>query len=841
MPGCWVVFLTGLLRAARITMRLDDNLLSVRAGKRATTQCYHCGDNCQPGLILADEHNFCCEGCKTVYTLLRDNGLDGYYKINPAAGISRKNQQEERYSWLDDPEVEEKLLEFSEGRHGRIRLHLPQIHCASCIWLLENLPKLHPGFLSSHVNFPKREASIVFDREHISLRLAVETLAAIGYPPDLRLDRLSGSKQRRPETKLYLQLGIAGFSFGNIMLLSFPEYLGMQAWDGGELPFYINLFNILLATPVLFYSSQDYFKAAWAGIRHKDWNIDIPIALGMIVLFGRSLYEIIMGFGPGYLDSLAGLAFFLLTGRWFQRRTYQQLSFDRDYKSYFPVAAQRLNGGGEEESVTLDKLQPGDELIIRHAELIPADARLLGGKARIDYSFVSGEAAPVVKQAGDRLFAGGRQQGEAIRILLEKRVDQSYLTQLWVESDLRNEGSSSASGIAKKVGRYFTFTILAIALVTLAYWWPHDPGLAINAFTAVLIIACPCALALAVPFTLGTALRMLTRTGIYSKNTEAIERLSAASTIVFDKTGTLTDSKSLEVDYSGSPLDANAKSVLMKLSQQSAHPMSVAVYAWLRAQTGQEALPDSELDFYWEETGKGLSASANGQPIRLGRFDWVREIQPALSGEGEVYWAWGHQYSGVFSIRQAYREGLESLMHIFSQRHKHKIHLLSGDNERAYAELANVFPVSAQLKFKQSPHDKLAFIRSLEENGERVLMIGDGLNDAGALKRAWVGMVITEKANNFTPASDLILEGKYFQRLPDVIRYAKASVRLVYVAFFFAFIYNVIGLSFAVRGALSPVVAAILMPLSSITIVALGVAGSSLIYRYIFGKSRQQS
>ncbi len=822
-------------------MRLDDNLLSVRAGKRATTQCFHCGDNCQPGLILADEHDFCCEGCKTVYSLLRDNGLDGYYKINPAAGISRKNQQEERYAWLDDPEVEQKLLEFSEGRHGRIRLHLPQIHCASCIWLLENLPKLHTGFLSSHVNFPKREASIVFDREHISLRKAVEMLAAIGYPPDLRLDRLSGSKQRTPETKLYLQLGIAGFSFGNIMLLSFPEYLGMQAWNGGELPFYINLFNILLATPVLFYSSQDYFRSAWAGIRHKDWNIDIPIALGMIVLFGRSLYEIMTGYGPGYLDSLAGLAFFLLTGRWFQRRTYQQLSFDRDYKSYFPVAAQRLGAEGEEESVTLDKLQPGDELVIRHAELIPADAHLLGGKARIDYSFVSGEAEPVVKQAGDRLFAGGRQQGEAIRIVLEKRVDQSYLTQLWVESDLRDEGSSSASGIAKKVGRYFTFTILAISMITLAYWWPHNPGLAINAFTAVLIIACPCALALAVPFTLGTALRMLTRTGVYSKNTEAIERLSAASTIVFDKTGTLTDSKSLEVDYSGSPLDKYAKSALLKLSRQSTHPMSMAVHAWLRAQTGGEVLPDSELDFFWEETGKGVSAQVNGQSLRLGRLDWVRGVQPELSGEGEVYWAWGPRLGGAFSVRQAFREGLGDLMTALSKEHTRSLHLLSGDNERAYTQLTTVFPANAQLKFRQSPHDKLAFIRELEENGERVLMIGDGLNDAGALKRAWVGMVITEKANNFTPASDLIFEGKYFESLPQIIRYAKASVRLVYVAFFFAFVYNVIGLSFAVRGALSPVVAAILMPVSSITIVALGVAGSSLIFRYIFTKSKQES
>lgn len=807
-------------------MRVDETLMPVKRAAAPQAQCFHCGDACEAGVIQQDERDFCCEGCRTVYTLLRDNGLDGYYRINPAAGVSRKNQSAERYAWLDDPDVEQRLLEFSEGRHGRIRLHLPQIHCASCIWLLENLPKLHPGFLNSHVNFPKREASIVYDRDAISLRQAVETLAAIGYPPDIKLDRIAERKTRTPETKLYLQLGIAGFSFGNIMLLSFPEYLGMEAWDGGHLPFYINLFNILLATPVLFYSSQDYFKSAWAGIKYRDWNIDIPIALGMVTLYVRSLYEIATDLGPGYLDSLAGLAFFLLTGKWFQRRTYQQLSFDRDYKSYFPVAAQRLDAKGEEQSVTLDKLAPGDEVIIRHSELIPADARLVSGRANIDYSFVTGEAEPVAKQPGERLFAGGRQEGEAIRVLLERRVDQSYLTRLWEESDLRGEADSSASGIAKRVGRYFTGSILTVGVVSLAYWWPQDPTLAINAFTAVLIIACPCALALAVPFTLGNAMRLLGRVGAYLKNTEAIERMASVDAIVFDKTGTLTAHREPQVAPLGQTPDSPTRAALLALARQSAHPMSQAIAQWLRRQGADGA---AVIEGFEEQTGKGIAAVVDGRPLHIGSRSWARVTEAELAGEAEVFWRWGNGQYGGFAVRQAYREGLDAVLSQLAE--VGELHLLSGDNEREARHLQPLFPAGAQLRFRQSPHDKLAFIRQLSENGKKVLMIGDGLNDAGALRRADVGLVITETANNFTPASDAIFEGARFNRLPDLLRFARGSVRLVYFAFFLALLYNVVGLSFAVRGALSPVVAAILMPLSSITIVAFGVAASTILFR----------
>ncbi|MCB0636983.1 MAG: heavy metal translocating P-type ATPase metal-binding domain-containing protein, partial [Lewinella sp.] len=773
-----------------------------------------CGEPCRDDSITKDDHIFCCQGCQTVYTLLQDNGLQQYYKINPAAGASQQHTEKQRYAWLDDEATVRKLLDFAEGSTARIRLHLPQIHCASCIWLLENLPRLHPGFLNSKVNFPKREASITFKTDELSLRQAVEWLDAIGYTPDLKLDRLHQDKKSPADRRLYLQLGLAGFAFGNIMLLSFPEYLGMDTLNSGRLPFFLSLLNLMLAIPVLLFSGRDYLSSAWHGLRNNDWNIDVPISLGMLSLFGRSLYDIITQTGPGYLDSLAGLIFFLLVGKWFQRRTYQQLSFDRDYKSYFPVAAEVVREG-QTRSVTLDQLEAGDQVIIRHGELIPADGHLLRGRARIDYSFVTGESEPIPKRPGDYLYAGGRQRGEAITVALETRVDQSYLTRLWEESDDHIDKESGASVLAKKVGRYFTFSILTIGFATLAYWWPQDSGLAINAFTAVLIIACPCALALAIPFTLGNGLRRLARAGIFMKNTAALERMAGLSTIIFDKTGTLTSTQRPKVTYAGDVLTEADQRAVWSITRQSNHPLSRAISQWLGEQLGDTA--GAKVLHFEEIPGQGVAGEVDGHPYRLGRREFT-----GMSGreelEGEVFLRVDGERCGVFQLQHTYREGLQEVVDTLAN--DYQLHLLSGDNEREAQRLRGVFPGHSELHFRQSPHDKLAFVKELQARGEQVLMTGDGLNDAGALRRAEVGLVITEAANNFTPASDAIVEARRFPQLPTLLDFAKGSIRLVYAAFVLAFIYNIVGLSFAVRGTLSPVIAAILMPLSSITIVA---------------------
>lgn len=794
--------------------------------------CQHCGDTCPTKPILLAEKTFCCEGCKTVFEILHSNGLSQFYQIERGAGVSQKNKRQEQYAWLDDPEAVEKLLDFTDGKTTRITFQLPQIHCASCVWLLENLYKLCPGVHSSKVNFLKKEAYVTFSSQTTSLRKIVELLSSIGYAPSLNLGSLEQKANKTLSRHLIFQLGVAGFAFGNIMLLSFPEYLGLtgaEAWFR-QLFGYL---NIALATPVAFYSGRDYLRSGWHSLR--TWNpcIDIPLALGIVVLYFRSAFEILTDTGAGYMDSLAGLVFFLLIGKWFQQITYHRISFERDYKSYFPIAATRIKSTSQhettEDSIPISKLEIGDAILVRHSEIIPSDSILKKGNARIDYSFVTGEAEPVDREVGEKIYAGGRQMGDAIELLLTKKVSHSYLTQLWNEDAFQQDKLSGASKLANKVSRYFTVIILLIAFTTLAYWLPKDARTAFNAFTAVLIIACPCAAALNVPFTLGNAVRILGRRGFYLKNTNVVEALRIVTAVVFDKTGTLTHASGSELHYEGEQLTTAEKSWVRALARQSSHPVS----RQLAEHFSNDGMSPSHFAIkdFQEFTGKGLSGKLAGHSIKIGSNTFIHPSEAIL--DGSVFIEIDGVAKGSFRLQNRYRTGAWDVLNWF--RPNAKTYLLSGDNERERAFLAEKFYAtkSANVFFHQSPIDKLEFIKDLQARGEKVLMLGDGLNDAGALRQANVGIVIAEDANNFTPACDAILDAKQFKRLPQFLDFAKGSIQLLYAAWGLAALYNVVGLGYAVQGLLSPVVAAILMPASAVTIVLFGFVSTTIAGKHL--------
>lgn len=779
--------------------------------------CDHCGEPLPSPPIRNEQGNdFCCEGCKLVYGMLQENDLCTYYELEPRAGISFKGRKQEHFAFLDDAQLRERLIDFSDGHITRVRFHLPQIHCASCIWLLEHLYKLHDGVRDSKVNFPKKEISLVFEEDTLSLRQLVELLASIGYSPAIHMGDLDGAGTQAVSRKIYYQLGVAGFAFGNIMLLSFPEYLGLEADGGGDFQTGFGIANLVLSLPVLLYSGQDYLRSAYLGLKHRHLNMDVPLALGMLALFLRSAYEIITQSGAGFLDSLAGLVFFLLIGKWFQQKTFHHLSFERDYRSYFPIAATLRLDDGTETTVPVNNLEPGQTLILRHGELLPADGILLDGEASMDYSFVTGESAPVPARNGESMFAGGRQMGERIVVQLTKKVSQSYLTQLWNEDVFKKEQSPTVTGrLADRVARYFTTILLLIAFSTLAYWLPRDVGTAINAFTAVLIIACPCAVALSVPFTFGNAMRMMARSGLYLKDVHVIESLQRISAVVFDKTGTLTTTGQGKVRFEGEPLREAERAQVLALVRQSAHPVSRHIEAWL-GQVGE--LP--ALSDFQEYPGKGLEAQANGQRIQLGSAAFL-----GLSADTGTWLRIDGQIRGCFQLDARYRSGLEGMLATLKQRFG--LYLLSGDNAREREHLAPLFGSAEQLHFNQKPADKLAFIRQLQQQNQKVLMLGDGLNDAGALKQSDAGIVVSENTSNFTPASDAILASGQLQHLSSFLDYSRTSIRLVFGAYALALVYNTIGLSYAVSGTLSPVIAAILMPASSVTIVLFGVLSST--------------
>ncbi len=794
------------------------------AGDKQT--CYHCGLDCKDASIASGDKVFCCNGCKLVYELLDANDMCTYYDLNESPGSTPPEAAyDKKFAYLDDPEVVQQVRDFTDGNVTRVTFNIPSIHCSSCIWVLESLYRLDPGISASRVNYLKKQVSVTYKNTETSLHKVVELLTFMGYEPQINLESVSKDVGQQARKSLYLKIGIAGFSLGNIMLLSLPEYLSGGNITHGYGQFFAIL-NILLALPVFFYSARDYFISAWGGLRHKSLNIDVPIALGITTLFVRSLVDILILHGPGWMDSFVGFVFLLLLGKLFQEKTYQTLAFDRDFKSYFPLAVVRKTAAGE-TTIPLAKLAVGDRIVVRNNEIVPADTILINGAGWIDYSFVTGEAEPVHKSNGDKIFAGGKVVGGALELDVVSAVSQSYLTRLWNDDTFTKHSATHMDTIANTISKYFTLSVLTIATAAGAWWLTHDPALVINAFTSVLIIACPCALALSVPFTLGNTLRLFGKRNFYLKNTAVIEALARITTIIFDKTGTLTDSRKTTVEFQPvndqPPLNEDEQDLVRAATRQSTHPLSRRIY---------ESLPVSATSItpqdYREIVGRGLEATINGKQIKLGSAAFISGSRRDTDYLGtSVALAIDGRTRGHFSLQTNYRPGLKGM--IDSLKSHYRLWLLSGDNSGEKEHLRPYFDHTERMLFNQSSYDKLEKVKELQTVDEKVLTVGDGLNDAGALKQSEVGLALAEDINAFSPACDGILGARELTLLPRFLDFSRTSMKIIKTSFGISFTYNLIGLTFAVQGILSPLVSAILMPLSSITVVIFTTVTTNLL------------
>lgn len=788
---------------------------STQKEKKQQTSCYHCGEPCEGDGLRHEGKDFCCTGCRTVYDVLSENDLCDYYDLADAPGNTQNNQStiNNRFDYLEDKDVSGKLVDFQDDEQTHVTFYVPMVHCASCIWLLENLNRLHEGIIYSRVDFLKKKVQVKFQQDLISLRDTVALMARIGYEPRINLSDLDVRIKPKTDRKLIYKLAVAGFCFGNMMFFSLPEYFSEAELLEQGFKELFQYLNVLLSLPVFFYAATDYYQSAWLALKNRTVNMDVPIAIGIVTLFAYSLFEIFSMGQEGYLDTLGGLLFFLLLGRWYQQKTFDTLSFDRDYTAYFPIAVTRLKRD-QEEVIPLMKVQVGDIIRVRNEELVPADSILLDQEAAIDYSFVTGEEVPVGHRKGALIYAGGRQKGPAINLAVQKSPSQGYLTDLWNhEAFSKNEQKDSLASLANRISGKFTFTILLIACSALLYWSMHDLSMGIKAFTAVLIITCPCALAMSTPFTLGNIMRIFGKSGFYLKNSQVIENLAEVNTLVFDKTGTLTSPANAKIKYEGEKLSDETQRVLKALVSYSVHPLSNRINRWL----GQVAPAD--LDALEEIPGKGLRAVYKSQKIALGSASFLG-LQPddKMSSRGNrVYFFIEGVHLGTFFIDSGFRNGMGKMVQ--ELKNNFSVHLLSGDLDHERQFLEKELGDEIRMHFQQSPADKLTHIQGLQHSGKQVLMVGDGLNDAGALRVSQVGIAVSDNISHFSPASDAILDGERLSQLPQFLDYAKAGRKVIKSSFALSFTYNAVGIFFAVQGLVSPVLCAILMPASSISVV----------------------
>ena len=776
-----------------------------------TNNCFHCGLNIvKKEEIVFDEKSFCCNGCKTVYEIFSVNDMSCYYDFQASPGATPLDING-KYDFLDDENIVAKLLEFQENSTHIISLYIPHIHCSSCIWILENLQRLQPGISTSQVNFPEKKVRITYNPEITSLKKIVELLCSIGYEPYISLDNYEEGAKVVDRSLVY-KIGVAFFCFGNIMLLSFPEYFEVNEFWINQYRGFLRWLVFVIALPSFLYSASGYYVSALKSIKAGMLNIEIPIALGIIVMFIRSTVDIIFDYGQGFFDSMCGLIFFMLLGKLFQQKTYSFLSFERDYKSYFPIAITKILPDGSEIPVQVYAIEKGDRLLIRNQELIPVDGILISDKASVDYSFVTGEAVAIEKKSGDKLFAGGKQLGRVIEMEVLFSVSQSYLTQLWSNDVFQKKVDIKHKTITDKISRYFTPALLGLALVSFIYWIFISTDIAFNVFTAILIVACPCALALTAPFTQGNVLRIMGNRKLYLKNAMVIEQLAKVDTIVFDKTGTITTNKKTSISYEGEALTDFELQLLNNALRGSNHPLSRRLYDYIPNQEKKHPLHFEEI------IGKGIFAEFEDGTVKLGSSQFLEHMSENTHKKTKVHVEINGIYKGSYIFNNQYREGLEQLFERLSK--KYKLIVLSGDNDGERPILEKMLPANATLVFNQKPEQKLEYIENLQKEGKNVMMVGDGLNDSGALAQSNVGISISENVNVFSPACDGILDASQFKKIAFFMQYSKNAMKIIYMSFTLSLLYNLVGLSFAVTGNLLPIVAAIIMPLSTITIVS---------------------
>ncbi len=765
--------------------------------EKSTLECKHCH---QPITDMhwddTQTHAYCCYGCKVVDELLSSNRQ--FFNAN-----TLKIQP---YLYLDEPKIQAGLLDFQEGNFARLTMHLPAIHCSSCIYLLESLTEVQEGIHEVQVSFAKKEAHISFNKEILKLSKLAALLQYIGYPPDFQT-----KAQSKNNNTLLIQLGVAGFFFGNTMLLALPEYLDTSLGEDQQLQQFFRYLMLGFSLPVLLYSAKDYFISAYKALHAGILGIDLPIALGIATLFLRSVYEVLQGTGAGYFDSLCGLVFFLLLGKWYQQKTYQNFTFDRDFNSFIPLAANVLLKNGKEKAIPVGDLQKGDIILVRNGEVLPADAEVQGTLAILDYSYITGESLPIEKQKGQYAFAGARIKGNAVEMLVQQSVSHSYLSSLWNKNEAKHNTRNAQQTLTNKIARYFTPAILGIALIAALIWSTVSVEKAVTVFTAVLIVACPCALALAEPFAAGSMMRWFGQHGLYLKNSGVLNKLHEVNQLVFDKTGTLTEQNSMEARWHGTPLTRQQQKALYTLTLNSGHPLSKAIAQYFNAYEVKDAV----VKAFQEVEGSGIYGDVNEVTYTLGNAAFVG-LSNTLD-ESRVYAKKGNEVLGYFTVAQRKRDQLKPLLHQLKQRYT--LALLSGDNASEKQQFSALLGEEAELHFNQAPHEKLQYIKQLQHNNKRVLMLGDGLNDAGALQQSDVGISLCEKNVNFFPASDALLLARSFDKLAVFLKLSHINKLIVHRAFALSLVYNLGGLSFALAGILSPLVCAILMPLSSISVV----------------------
>ena len=795
------------------------------APQRTEESCFHCGlpvppEAHYPVEIDGQIHNLCCRGCQAVAQAIVDGGLTSFYRHRekptgrPEELIPEQLAQMELY---DQPALQAGFVSVDENDLKQASLILEGITCAACVWLNERHVRSLPGVQDFQVNYSTHRAHVSWDDSRIKLSDILKAIASIGYVAHPFDPGRQEQIQKKEKSQALRRLFVAGLGAMQVMMLAVAMYAGDAYGMEADIEQFMRWVSLLLTLPVVLYSASGFFATAWRDLRRRQLSMEVPVSLAIGAAFGASLWHTLRGSGEIYYDSVCMFAFFLLASRYLEMGARHRAGQAAEALVKLLPATATCIVDGRHEAVPVAQLCPGDRVLIRPGETVPADGEVVEGESSVDESLLTGESLPRHRGPGDALVGGGLNVESPLQMRVSRVGEDTMVSGIVRLLDRAQAEKPRLAMLADRVAGWFVAAQLSIATAVAIGWWLHAPERAFEIALAVLVVTCPCALSLATPAAVTAAIGALTRLGLLVTRGHVLETLGAADHIVFDKTGTLT--RGMLTLAGVQPLSDTGEQqvchLAAALARDSEHPV-----ARVLALHGKAADTVTDLRSH---PGKGMEGVIDGTRYRLGNAAFVAELigsepLPAADLAGTpVYLGSEQGWLARFVLRDRLREDAVEAVRALRELGLTP-HIYSGDAADAVATVGRELGIddwAAQLR----PEDKLARVRALQQAGHKVVMVGDGVNDAPVLAGADVSVAMGQGAQLAHASADMVALSERLAVLPEGVRKARDTGTVIRQNLAWAVVYNLIAVPLAAAGWVAPWMAAIGMSLSSLVVV----------------------
>ncbi len=824
-------------------MRTDTGLVSAIAVSGAGTEvrCTHCGLTVPEGLVDDSAAvQFCCSGCHTAYSILHAHGLDQYYAFPDRREVAVRASGR-KYEEFDHPSFAELYVTTAASGLSRTELYLEGVHCSSCVWLVERMPLLVPGVARAELDVRRSLAVIEWDLASVPLSDIAQSLDRLGYPPHPFRGVARDAMRRKEDRAMLMRIGVAGAIAINVMLAALALYAGEQNGMDAQYTRFFRWVSFAVIVPAFVWPGRVFFSGAWAALRTRSLHMDLPIAIALASGFVRGAINTATDNGPIYFDGLAILIFALLVGRFLQQRG-QRMAADAAelLHAVAPSAARVVEGlveglgeslgeggltGGTVRELPAAALLPGMVLDVRAGESFAADGVIVQGRSAVNAALLTGESRPTRVETGARVFAGTLNVEAPVLVRIEQAGEQSRIAKLLRQVEESAQRRAPVVQLANRMAGLFVAVVLVASVLVYLVTLRLSPETALDNAIALLIVTCPCALALATPLSITVAVGRAAGRGMLIKGGDALELLATPGTLVLDKTGTITEGHTALVRWIG---PAWVQPLVLSLEEGSSHPLADG---FRRAWGGVERLPVADARHV---AGGGMEGTVGGHVVRVGSPAFVRRglrehvwsADTLLAGEIEamdrtltpVHIAVDGVLVAAAGLGDRIRDDAAGSLQALRARGWRTI-MLSGDSPDVVRSVGRTLGLGDdEMIGAASPEDKLAFVERLKREGT-VVMVGDGVNDAAAIAAASVGIGVHGGAEACLATADIYLTRPGLGALVELIDGAGRTMRVIRRNIAFSIGYNLIGAGLAAVGLLSPLIAAILMPTSSITVV----------------------